>query len=301
MKKLNLFIIILIIPFFAFSQSTEAESMLKKQNNDTIQSWKKGGLFSVNLSQASLTNWAAGGQNSMSINGLISMFANYRNDNTSWENNLIIGYGMLKQGKENAIKTDDRIEITSKYGKKASKDFYYAGLINFMTQMAPGYNYPNDSDRISNLFAPAYLLGAIGMDYNPNDNFTAFLSPITLKTTFVNDEKLSDAGAFGVEKGEKVKTEIGGYFKIMWKKEIMKNVSFQTNLALFTNYKNNPQNIDINWDTMLAMKINEYLSANITTNLIYDDDIKIITDDNSNGGPRTQFKEMLGIGFAYNF
>lgn len=269
--------------------------------------WEKGGTVAVNLTQVSLTNWAAGGQNSISSNELISLFAHYKKGEGVWENFLEIGYGSIKQGDNDSWwKTDDKIDFTSKYGRKAFDTWYYSGLLNLKSQMTAGYNYPDDSTKISDLFAPGYLLIAVGLDNKPNENFTAFVSPLTGKITFVNDQDLADAGAFGVEPGENSLSEFGGYAQILYKKELMENVNLQTKLDLFSNYLDKPQNIDISWEVLVTMKVNEYISANISTHLLYDDDIDIAVDEDDDGipdkyGPRTQFKEVLGLGFSYTF
>ena len=307
--------IFLLIGFYNFTsgQITEAEKNLSTILADTTEGWRTGGIFNVSLAQTSLKNWAAGGQNSLSINELFSVFANLKKGKSRWDNSLDIGYGLLKQGKKSDfMKTDDKIDLLSKYGYEAFKNFYYALLFNFKTQMSPGYNYPNDSVKISNFFAPAYLLGAIGIDYKPNAYFSAFIAPLTGKFTFVTDQLLSDAGAFGVKPGKKIKSEFGGYLRVIYSKndfknEFLKNVSFTTKIDLFSNYLHNPQNIDINWETQIAMKVNKYLSINFNTQLIYDDDIKIKVDRNNDGildlvpGSRVQFKEILGVGFTYKF
>jgi hypothetical protein len=298
-----------------FGQVTEGEKALRAQSADTTQGWKKGGVFAVNLAQTSLTNWAAGGQNSVAVNGIFSVFANLKKGKSRWDNSLDLGYGILKQGKGSpARKTDDKIDFLSKYGREAFKNVFYAALLNLKTQMTPGYNYPDDSVKISNLFAPAYLLFALGMDYKPNAYFSAFVAPLTAKFTFVNDKTLSAAGAFGVTPGETVKSEMGGYVRVIYtrndfKNDFMKNVSFTTKIDLFSNYADKPQNIDINWETLIAMKVNKYISASINTQLIYDDNIKVPFDKNGiNGieagesvGSKVQFKEILGVGLSYKF
>jgi hypothetical protein len=303
----------------AFTQIIEGEEQLRTQAADSIEGWKRGGIITLNVSQTSLTNWAAGGQNAFSANGLISLFANYKKGKSLWSNSLDVGYGTLKQGKdENFIKTDDKIDLLSKYGRKAAEHWYYATLFNFKTQITAGYNYPNDSVKISALFAPAYILGSLGMDYKPNDDFNVYISPTTCKITIVSDQDLANQGAFGVapaeyddlnvliSEGEKVRFELGGYLRLEYRKELMENVTVLTKLDLFSNYLDNPQNIDVGWETLITMKVNKYISATLTTHLIYDDDIDISVDKNDDGiadeiGPRTQFKEVLGIGFSYNF
>lgn len=307
-----LIIIACIFPKIA-GQVTEAEKTLRTVRADTTLGWKSGGIFAVNFSQTSLTNWAAGGQNSVAVNGLFSAFANLKKEKFVWDNSLDLGYGLLKQGKKSDfMKTDDKIDFLSKYGREAFKNFYYSALLNFKTQMTPGYNYPNDSVKISNFFAPAYLLAAVGMDYKPNAYFSAFIAPLTAKFTFVNDPFLSAAGAFGVTPGEKLKSEIGGYVRIIYSKndfksEFLKNVSFTTKIDLFSNYADKPQNIDVSWENQIAMKVNKYLSFNFNTHLLYDDNTKVKVDRNADGildavpGSRVQFKEIFGAGFSYKF
>ncbi len=310
MKLKPIITIILLLSFFypSFGQITDAEKTLKTQSADTTKGWKKGAVIGLNLSQTSLTNWAAGGQSSKAVTGLFSVFANYKKGKNAWDNSLDIGYGILKQ--DGAIynkKTDDKIDLLSKYGREAFKNFYYAALLNFKTQMDVGYNYPTDSTRtkISNRFAPAYIIGALGIDYKPNAYLSIFAAPLTGKITIINDQSLADVGAFGVEKGKKSKSEFGGYIRMIYsrkdfKKEFMKNISFTTKIDLFSNYLKDPQNIVINWETLIALKINKYISVNFNTQLIYDDKIKIVNDKNE-AKPRVQFKELLGVGFSYKF
>ena len=94
---------------------------------------------------------------------------------------------------------------------------------------------------------------------------------------------------------------------MMYKTDLAENVGFQTKIDLFSNYQNNPQNIDVNWETLLTMKVNSWLSTTLTTQVIYDDDINIARDpeDIAAGGPAagpaTQFKQALAVGLSYKF
>ncbi len=305
MKKIGFALIAILFSSAIFAQITDAEKDLKTQNTDTVEGWKKGGLISLNFGQVSLSNWAAGGQNSFSANGLVSLFANYKKDNYTWDNSLDIGYGLLKQGEDSDImKTDDKIDFASKYGKKAFNNFYYAALLNFKTQMTAGYDYEkSNSIPISNLLAPAYVLSAIGLDYKPNDNFSAFIAPITSKITIVNDEVLSDAGAFGVDSGSVVRSEFGGYLRLTYKKDLMKNVTLATKLDLFSNYIESPTNIDVSWETLISMKVNKFITATVFVHLVYDDDTHFqwTDSDGNHDAPLLQSKEVVGVGFAYKF
>ena len=287
------------------SQITDIEIKLKDTvQTDTIKFWERGVLFNLGFSQVTLSNWSAGGNNSISGNGLANFHLVHSGKNNSWENNLLLGYGILKQDQKRIQKTDDNIELTSTFGRKVSEKWFYSGLINFKSQFADGFNYPDDSVKISTFLAPGYLLGAVGMNYKLKDYFTLFVSPITSKTTFVLDDTLSKAGAFGVDPNKNIRNEVGGYVRCNFQKEIMKNIKLTTSLGLFSNYIENPENIDINWDLLILMKVNKFITASINANLIYDDDVIITQDKNGDGineinGPRIQFKEIISVGFSY--
>lgn len=272
--------------------------------------WTFTGVGSLNFSQLSLSNWAAGGENSFAANGLVNISANYKSldEKSSWTNELSLGYGLLRQGDEPYRKSDDKIDFASKFGYKASKVWDYSGLLSFKTQFTKGYSKPGEEDSpvISNLMAPGYLNLSFGMDYKPSKTFTLLLSPVTAKVTFVMDQNLADAGAFGVEPGKNVRSEFGGYVKIAYAKEILKNVKLNTKIDLFSNYLDNPEKVDVNFDLLLTFKVNEYISASFITQMIYDYDIKFAILD-ANGEPtgetepRLQLKELFGIGLTYSF
>jgi hypothetical protein len=295
MKKFALLLTIASITLIARSQDADS---------DSASVWKTGGVSTLNFSQVSFENWAAGGENSYSLNGMFNLHANYTKDRTSWENSLDVGYGIIKQGERGIRKTDDKIEITSKYGYKSTSNWYYSGAFSFKTQFDKGYKYAEDAGtktKISEFMAPAYMLLSLGMDYKPSDHFTILISPLTGKTTFVLNDSLSNIGAFGVEPGKKIRNEFGGFLKIAYNKEIWENVTLNTKVEFFSNYLEQPQNVDVNWEMLISMKINEYLSANLNTQLIYDDDINYVDKSGVEHGPRVQLKEVFGVGFSYKF
>jgi hypothetical protein len=280
--------------------------VIHSQENPDTTYWKLGGLGSLSIGQVSLTNWAAGGENSFSGNILVNGTANYNKGKASWENLLIFGYGLMKQGSTGLKKTDDRIDFSSKYGIKAAEHWYYTAMLRFYTQITDGYNYPNDSVPISRFMAPGYVNLSLGIDYKPSENFSIYFGPLSGKVTYVLDDTLSHYGAFGVDPGKKVRYEFGGLIKSMYTREIMKNVTFLTRLDLFSNYIKHPEKIDVNWEVLLNMKINKYFSASLNTILLWDDDIKF-NMLNSEGMPtgekksKVQFKEVFGIGLSYTF
>jgi hypothetical protein len=301
MKHILIFAILFFSSTKLFSQVVETEEKLrKKPTADSLLGWKKGGIVNIGFSQVSLTNWAAGGQSSIAVNGLVSVFAHKTYKHAVWENFLDLGYGIIRQGEQGVwLKTDDRIDFSSKYGQRIAKSIYFAGLTNFKTQWTEGLNPENLNERISTFMAPGYWLTAIGLEYKPNKHFSVFTAPFTSKNTFVLDSAFSNAGAFGVTPGKKFRGEFGGYVRVNFNKDIMENINLKTQLDLFSNYLNKPQNIDVNWDLLISMKVNKFITTTIGTTLIYDHDIAIRSKTGI--GPRTQFKQMLSVGFGYKF
>jgi len=273
-------------------------SLMAKEPADTSY-WKSGGMGTLTFAQVSFYQWASGGENSYSANAFLNLFANYKKGNVSWDNSLGLGYGLLKQGTLTK-KSDDRIDLSSQFGMKASGKWNYSAMMGFKTQFYKGYNYPDDSSKISDFFSPAYLTLSLGMGCKPNDKFNIFISPLTGKMTFVVDDSLSSVGAFGVDPGTKFRAEFGGYAKITYKQEILKNVDLMAKFDLFSNYLKKPGNIDVNAEVLMIMKINEFLAATINVLVIYDDDVNLLQSDKTKG-PGLQAKEVFGVGLSYKF
>lgn len=286
--------------------------------------WTRGGTIGLNTTFTYLNQWAAGGNNSISTTGLFSYYANYRKGKNAWDNSLDVAYGILLQGLDSrAIKTDDKLDVTSKYGRQASEKWFYAALVNFKTQFAPGYaplgtGLPDYSKKISDLMAPGWLLASIGMDFKPNQKLTAFISPLTYRGIFVLDQDLADAGAFGVERqfetdgvtvirgsGSNIRNEAGAYARVLFKTDVVENVNWSSKLELFSNYIDKPENVDVSWENLISMKVNKFLTCTIFTHIIYDDNTQIIKESDeitgipTNVGPGLQTKSIIGLGLSW--
>ena len=297
-----------------FNGFSQVKDTLQKKDSIPPKYWKLKAIYGLNGTQSSFVNWNAGGRNNISILGTISASANYTKNNVKWSNDLSIALGGLqyleKNMPESLQKTDDRIDITSNFGMKIKKHVFVSFIGGFKTQMLDGFSFPNDSIRISTFMAPGYVNTALGIDYIKSDNFSVFTSPFAAKMTFVNDQILADAGSFGVEKavvdglgnvitaGKRFRGEFGAYVKLKFNKTVAKNIDLKSKIELFSNYMQNPQNIDVNAEALFTFKVNSWFSASLQWSLIYDDDIAI-RDSYGNTGPRTQFKSVLGLGVAY--
>ncbi|MEO5996434.1 MAG: DUF3078 domain-containing protein [Chitinophagaceae bacterium] len=306
MKSILFSGIVLFLNYTGFCQDTtikelkeSADKKVGKDPADTIPKiWKKGGLYTLSISQGSLTNWQGGGdKSSFSIISFLNLYAFYKKDKNAWDNTLDLGYGFINTTSLGTRKSDDRIDLLSKYGYQISKYWYAGALLNFRTQFTDGFEYSKDKNgaevktKTSGLLAPAYILLSLGFNYKPSDNFSLFLSPLSERWIIVNDTYLSLKGAYGVEVGKKSKNELGAFLSAEFNKEIAKNVVYKSRLDAFSNYKSKPQNVDIFWTNVLAMKVNKFLSANIVLDLLYDDDAI----------GKLQVRELLGVGFSAKF
>jgi len=282
---------------------------------DTLpDGWHHKGNIGLNFGQSSYTNWAAGGQNTINGQGIFNYAILYKHGNFKWDNtlNTSLGYSYF-DFEYKPIKTDDKIEFTSLAALKATEHLNYGAELAFRSQFAYGFNYAEDSTNyISHFLAPAYINLGLGIEWVPCKHFSLYFSPVTGRVTIVNDDRLADEGAFGVNdldkndpivhtNAAKVRYEFGARAVAKFNYPIAKNVDFNSKLELFSNYLNHPERIDVDWQNMLVLKVNSWLNANLATHLIYDYDIPFYDEANVKiEGSKVQFKEVLAIGFMVN-
>jgi hypothetical protein len=280
----------------------EASRTIKKDPNDTIPKvWKTGGLLRFTFTQGAQSNWSAGGdKNSLGLSSFFSGYAYYKKGKHSWDNTIDLAYGFLKTTSLGSRKTDDRIDLLSKYGYEIGKKWYLSGLVNFRTQFAPGYAYPTQGAPVltSDFMAPGYLIVSPGLNYLPNNEFSFFISPATLRWTFVENDSLSAKGSYGVDTGKNVKLEFGAFSSITYTHKISSTAVYTGRLDLFSNYENKPQDVDVNWTNLLAVKVTGILTMTLSFTLIYDNDVATIKDNGTVGGASPQIQELLGIGLS---
>ena len=263
--------------------------------------WTREGNLGLKLTQVSLTNWAAGGDNSVAFDFQGAYQANYKKGKHLWNNRLELAYGLNRTGEDGTKKANDKIYLNSNYGYSIAKSWNASAFATFQTQFSPGYDYSISKDiSVSEFMSPAYLTTGLGFTYEPNKIFTVVLSPASWRGTFVLKDRLSDEGAYGVDPGKHLLSSFGANLKGEVRYEFMKNMTVYSRLDLYSDYLHKPQNIDVNWEVQINMAINKWFSTTLTTNLVYDDDVKIAQKDGTKG-PRVQFKEILGVGLQFNF
>lgn len=308
MKKL----LILALSVFCIStmnaQNTEKElakntEKAVKRLQDTVNGWTKKGNITFLFNQSNFNNWVAGGENNISGNLGINYDFNYKKNDLTWDNKVLASYGLIQsKNSEFEKKTDDRFEFNSIVGKKAFGEWYYSFFLNFRTQFTKGFVYGTDANgkeirtENTNFLSPGYLTFGPGLFWKKNDNLKVNFAPLTSKLTFVNKDFTSipgyvDGSYFGVDANKGLRYELGFYTSGYYKFNIMENVSAENTLNLYSNYLEDPKNVDMDYTLAIVMKINKYMSANIAFQAIYDD----------NAFQGFQTREVFGLGVNYGF
>lgn len=290
-----------------FAQEVDGDGNLKvysqkyvktKPVNNRLQGWFISGKNSLQFNQAAFSNWMAGGVNSYALNAYLDYEFNLTKGRHIWDNRIYLAYGVVQNDGEDYRKSNDVIDLTSSYGYEFQKNFYFAASTNIKTQFTEGFDYDSYDEltgeykKISSFMTPGYWSFGVGVDYKPSENLQLSLHPFTSKFTFVLNESLQKQGNYGLKNdGDSYYYEFGAFLGARYKFNLMKNVSFDNRLGIYSNYLKTPQNMDIAYQGVIDMKINKLISAQATINLFYDEDqIK-----------RTQLKETFGLGISYNF
>ncbi len=335
MKKLLLSTAALLcFSHFAHGQvknESAIEKSLETTNKDTI-AWTHGGVFDLGANEGFLHNWAAGGElASLSVNGLFSGFLNRLHNYDIWSNNLDLAYGLTYAYSTSFIphKTDDRIDLTSKYGIRVtdSTNFYFTGLFDFKSQFTKGFNYTDSAWQkrpTSKFLSPAYFTLAAGMEYRRGSNISFFLSPVAARIVLADKyyTSVTDQGAFGIAYGKTSVFQLGAYFSGRYSVNIGKKAVFKTHLDLYSNYlakdtkndtgkvikKDNPGNINVLFDNLLSYKLSSHFNVTLGLTLVYDNNFPypVVPASAPNQPPGnnlgwTQINQTFSFGIEYKF
>lgn len=319
MNKLILITVCLL--FQNLIAQTDSLSIKDEKYKVISPEWIQKNKVGIDLSEVTFVNWNAGGSNSISALLGLESSANYIDKYFFWNNNVELRYGLNKQQGKEIQKTDDLIEITSNLGYRPDSlsNWFYSSRLNFKTQIANGYKYPETAKPLSRFMAPGYLFFGGGIEYGKQiEKLSFYFSPVTLKTTFVLDDDLANAGSFGVisavldeegnviVEGEKVRTEVGILMTNSYEKEIAENITVKNLISFYTDYINNFGNFDVDWQVNFDFKVNSFVRATLESHLKYDDDVKTseatdVEGEFDEAGAKVQWKQFLGIGFAVDF
>ena len=288
---------------------------------EKLNYWNNSNIAGITLNEVAFVNWNSGGNNSISALTHVDFRRHYQKGFLNWNSRMEVRYGLNAQEGRELRKSEDRFAIESTFGYRtdSTSNWFYSAQVNFNTQLAYGYRYPDTDSPISKIMAPGYLFIGVGTEFShPTEEFTFYLSPVTQKSTFVLDQTLANEGAFGVtpairdeqgnvlKEGERVRSEFGFLFSSHLVRQVFENIKMENRIQLYSDYLNKFGNIDVDWEINFAMRVNEYVSANVGVHIKYDDDVKFKEDRNGDGeletvGPKIQLKQVLGVGLVYNF
>lgn len=309
MKQILLTSMFLLLVLITHAQDQQVNNMKKEANREVKkeekqkEGWTKGGVFNLNLSQGASRNWAAGAERaSFSINALTNAYAYYKKGRNIWDNTANLQYGIVNATSIGTRKNDDRIDLLSKYGYQLKNPKWYVSVLgNVRTQFTDGFDYSaTPKKQNSAFFAPAYVLLSPGLMYKPNQTFDVFVSPVTSRWVVVSGGHKDLRRFFAFTDTTKSSiNEIGAFLTANLKRDIAKNINLTSRLDLFSNYRNNPKNVDVFWTNVIGMKVNKYIGVTYNFDLIYDDDVSDAKRPGRKLG--TQWKSLLGVGFTATF
>lgn len=253
--------------------------------------WTGEGKFTFLLNQSSYSNWISGGENAVAANIVINYDFNYKKNNLKWDNKIISSFGASYLDKQGYRKTDDRFEYNSVLAYNASKKWYVSFFSNFITQYTRGFDYSQEPKRlVSSGLSPAYWSFGPGMFWRKNDNYRINLAPATSRFTFVSD---AFSGQYGVAEGRNSVYGLGFNLSSYLKFKIVDSVTLESIIQIYSDYLDNPQNVDINYQANFAFTISKLITMNLT--------LHMISDDNATTGNTFQFRQLFGLGFNYTF
>lgn len=324
MKSISFLTALLFASFFtavAQDAKTAVDELLtvKTVAADTAKKgpWKVGGTVSLNLSQQNNSYWIGVSEKfALNVGANVDLYANGTWGKNTWDNTLKGSYAYQNNESQGLRKTADFFDLYSKYGHSLNKKktVSLAGIFNLRSQFSAGFDYnQTPRRRISDFFAPAYLLLTPGLDWKPNKHFSLFFSPFAAKWVIVSNDPYSysypggilpDGSKqepisllYGVDPVSKKDSQFGAFLSANFNKDILKNVTYTSRLDLYSNYRRNPENVDIFWTNALLFKVNKILSLSYNWNIAYDDDY--IPEGLT--GPKTQFLGTFGIGVTGKF
>jgi hypothetical protein len=276
--------------------------------------WDYDFTSSFTLNQTYLSNWTKGGESSLATLLDITGIAIYNNKdaNTEWINSIRLNLGSLLTPEKGLRKNNDLFEINSKFNRNASGKIGLSASFYMKTQLAKGFNYPNDSVIVSKFLNPGSLTLGLGAEYKPFKNTSINMAPLSYKNTFVLDTAQIDQTKHGIDPDKRSKRELGTQVVVLNKFTAIEDLTVTNRLRLFSNYLYKPQNIDVDWEMLLDRKINWFFTIRLNLHLIYDDDVRFTVLDaedqpvlNPDGSEKkvakAQFKEFLGLSLLFQF
>lgn len=274
--------------------------------------WRYGLSSSFTMNQTYFSNWARGGESS--IAGLLDIrgTAEYANkeQKSKWTSSGRLRYGAIVTEAHGFRSNTDEIEINSQYNRVLRQKIDFSSVFYGKTQVAKGFNYPNDSVVVSKFLNPGTFTIGVGFEYKPFPKTSLNFSALSYRNTFVLDTANINQTAFGIDRDLRSRQEMGGQLVVRNSISILDGLNINNVIRLFSSYLDKPKNIDVDWEMNLEKQINWYSRIRVNLHVIYDDDILfpvldsagdpvLLPDGSPRKAPKMQLKQFLGLTLAF--
>lgn len=243
-------------------------------------------------------NWYQGGQSNLAALFILNAAANYDDQkNIQFDNDFTYHMGLQSEVSDTIrgySVTDNLIRLTSKFGVKAAKNWYYSLSGQFTTYSLTSFSGLNSKTRMNGLFSPYRIDFGVGMNYKYKKELSALITPLSYRYIHVADTANFNEGLYGILPGHKTLHEFGSSILLEYTKQVSSDVNISSRLSYFTNY----HTMDLDWETIANVTLNRFLSVRLSVHPRFDN------SSLANNGfvPHPwQFKELLSFGFAYQF
>lgn len=275
-------------------EDVEREKALRekaeKAQADTSErrGWHHSLSAGATITQQAFTDWAAGGENSLAYALRLGGLAENRGDLFDWLTTYRFSFGQARLSSQGLRKIEDEIYFESLLLYKMDLHLNPYGSLTFRTQFAPGFKYEADGTKlqVSRFFDPAYITQSAGMAYRPVPEVVTRLG-VALReivtstyTQYADDPATADIEKTRVLGGAEWVTDVNWAFA--------ENMQYLSRLEVFSPFST-PDRMVVRWDNGILAKVNEYISAGFSLQMLYDEIIL----------PRTQVKQGVAIGITY--
>ena len=276
-------------------------SQLLIAQNDSIapsdEGWKRGGNATFLFNQSAFSEWASGGQNSISLSFHTDYDISFKKNGWNWDTKFLGDFGLTKiSGAKFLRKTNDRIDLQSLLGKSFSKEWSYSTVFGVKTQFARGYTFGKNSEGeetrslTTQFFSPVYIQLGIGLYWKKSKNLWVNMAPFAQRITLVSRKFTADLQEgqeyFGVRKGDNHRFELGASVNAFYEFSPLENITLEQRLGLYSDYLDKAENVDLDYQLSVEMRVNERISTNLIIQLVYDD----------NAVQNLQVRQVFGIG-----
>ncbi len=280
-----------LIPFILMVVLS-ANSLFSQESPEkaSVYGWKNEITGGLNLTQTSFDNWAQGGESSFAWQ--LNLNAKFVNDEEkyNWSNTGKISYGQTKVGDLDSRKSVDEIKLESVLTFKVKLYVSPYVATTGETQFTKGYRFTEtDKTAISDFLDPAYFTQSAGLGFSKDEHFKTRLGA-SLKETITSNFPIPYADDPETAEVEKTKVELGAESVTDVSYTLAENILFTSKLELFSNLEAFNE-IDVQWDSILAAKVAKYIDVNFNVKLFYDRDIS----------KQRQLKQALAVGLTYTF